>query len=139
MDLHKISKIIALAIGAISIVFTIICMSTDVTSESFTIDLFIYVAYAALLITIGIVLYYVANQFSHQKDKKKTLISIGAFLGTILVAFIFADGTAVPLKDGGEISSGFSKFISTSLNTFYIIGLASLATLVYSSFGKLKK
>lgn len=139
MDLHKISKIIAIVIGFLSIVFTIMCMATETTLESGSVDLFIYLAYLSIFMTVGIVLYYVVTRFAHQKDKRETLISVGAFLGVILVAFIFADSTEVPLKDGAVISSGYSKFISTSLNTFYIIGIASLGTLLYSSFGKLKK
>ncbi len=139
MDLHKISKILAIVIGALSIVFTVICMATDVTLESSSVDLFIYLSYLALAVTVGTVLYFVVTHFAHQKDKRETLISVGAFSAIVLVAFIFADGTEVPLKDGAVISSGYSKFISTSLNTFYIIGIASLGTLLYSSFGKIKK
>lgn len=139
MDLHKISKIIAIVIGFLSIAFTVYCMATEITLESGSVDLFIYLAYLSIFLTVGAVMYYVVKNFVNQKDKRETLISVGAFSAIVLVAFIFADGTEVPLKDGAVISSGYSKFISTSLNTFYIIGVASLATLLYSSFGKIKK
>lgn len=139
MFLHKLSKIVALVIGFLAVVFTIFCMTTEVTFDSGALDMYIYLSYLALFLTIGIVLFYVGVNFKDNKDKKKSLISLGLFVGTILIAFILADGTEVPLKGGEVISSGFSKFISTSLNTFYIIAIVAIGTLVYSSVGKLKK
>ena len=102
-------------------------------------DYFIYLSYLALILTVCTVLYYVVINFINDKDKKGSLISIGAFLGLLLVSFVIADGTEVPLKDGQVIGSMYSKLISTGLNAFYIIGVASIITLLYSSFGKIKK
>jgi hypothetical protein len=45
----------------------------------------------------------------------------------------------VKLKDGIVIGSGYSKAISTGLNTFYILAIASVGTLVFSNFKKFKK
>lgn len=139
MELHKISKIIALVLGVLSVVFSVVCMATEVTLEGSIVDYFIYLSYLAMFVTVCAVLYYVIINFINDKDKKGSLISIGAFLGLLLVSFIIADGTAVPLKDGQEIGPMYSKLISTGLNAFYIIGVASIVTLLYSSFGKIKK
>ncbi len=139
MDLHKISKIAAAIIGVLSIVLTVLCISAEKTEAGGTIEMFILLSYVALFLTIGAVLYFVVLNFIADKDKKTTLISLGLFVGVILVAFVLADSTEYPLKDGKVISSGESKFISTSLNTFYIMALLAVGSLVYSSVGKFKK
>lgn len=139
MDLHKISKIGAIVLGLLGIVFAFLSISSEKGSEDGVVGIFIIVAYVAFLLALGSVLAFVVLNFLKSKDKKYTLISLGAFAAVVLIAFILADGTEVVLKDGEVISSGFSKFVSTFLNTFYIMAILAVASLVYSSFGKLKK
>ena len=139
MDLHKISKIIAAIIGVLAIVLTVLCITADESDAGTMIGMFVYLAYIALLLTVGGVLFYVVLNFVNEKDKKSALIALGAFVAVILISFILADDTEY-LKDGEVIAStGLSKFVSTSLNAFYITAVLAVASLVYASVGKLNK
>ena len=60
----------------------------------------IYMSYFVLLACIAIVLVYVfKNLFSNKENLKKTMISIGLFLGVVLISFILADGSEVNVGD----------------------------------------
>ena len=65
-------------------------------------------------------------------------MSLGLFLGVVLLAFILADSSDV--KAGGEIVSGTtSKLVSTGLNTFYFLALIAIGTMAWTGLTKFKK
>jgi branched-subunit amino acid ABC-type transport system permease component len=122
------------------VVLFFITLGQTQTIDSSVTGIFIFLSYVVLFAAIIAVLYFVfRNLFKHKDELKQTLITIGLFLGIVLIAFIFADSTEVKLKDGIVIGSGYSKAISTGLNTFYILAIASVGTLVFSNFKKFKK
>jgi hypothetical protein len=137
MNLKKFSRLIVVVLSIISIVFLATIMAAD-AKDGGMIEPFIYVAYLTLLIAIVLVLVYTVKNLA-TKDLKKTFISIGAFLAVILIAFIFADGTPVPLKDGGEVSSFGSKMVSTGLNAFYLLAVVALGLMFLSGYKRIKK
>jgi uncharacterized membrane protein len=138
MNLHKIVKFAALAIGILSMIFLGGILATD-EKDSAWISPLILVAYVILFACIAIVLIYVfKNLFAKQETLKKTLMSIGMFLGVVLLAFILADSSDV--KAGGEIVSGTtSKLVSTGLNTFYFLALIAIGTMAWTGLTKFKK
>jgi len=140
MNIYKLTKIVVAIIGLISVVLFFITLGQTQTIDSSVTGIFIFLSYVVLFAAIIAVLYFVfRNLFKHKDELKQTLITIGLFLGIVLIAFIFADSTEVKLKDGIVIGSGYSKAISTVLNTFYILAIASVGTLVFSNFKKFKK
>ncbi len=139
MNLNKLTRLLVIVLSIISIVFLATIMMSD-APDGGMISPFIYVAYLMLLIAIVFVAYYMIKGLMSKKgDLKKTFISIGAFLGVFIIAFIFADGTAVPLKDGGEVSSFASKMVSTGLNAFYILALVAIGLMVFTGYNRIKK
>jgi len=139
MNLNKLARLVVIILSIISIVFLATIMMSD-APDGGMISPIIYVAYLMLLIAIVFVAYYmITGLMSKKGDLKKTFISIGAFLGVFVVAFIFADGTAVPLKDGGEVSSFASKMVSTGLNAFYILALVAIGLMVFTGYNRIKK
>lgn len=138
MNIYKLTKIFAAIIGIVSVVLFFVTLSQTQTIESTVTDVFILLSYIALFVAIIAVLYFVfKNLFTHKDKLKQTLVTVGLFLGIVIVAFIFADSTEYNLKEV-SVGSGYSKAISTALNTFYILAIASVGTLVYSSFKKFK-
>lgn len=137
MNLKKLSRLIVIVLSIISIVFLATIMASD-APDGGMIEPFIYVAYITLFIAIVLVLVYTLKNLA-SKDLKKTLISVGAFLAVILIAFIFADGTAVPLKDGGEVSSFASKMVSTGLNAFYLLALIAVGLMLFTGYNRIKR
>ena len=142
MNVYKISKIVVIIIGIIASILFVSTLGMEISMEnnSYIVDYFIYVSYLAMAIAFFSVIYFVfKNLITHKDQLKRAMITVGLFLAVILVAFILADGTEVKLKDGGMISSSYSKIISTGLNTFYILAFASIAVLAWTGFSKIKK
>jgi uncharacterized membrane protein len=138
MNLHKIVKFAALAIGIVSIVFLGGILATD-EQDSGWISPLILLSYIILFACVAIVLIFVfKNLFANQETLKKTLISIGLFLGVVLISFIVADGSDMTV--GGVTYSGAtSKLVSTGLNTFYFLALVAVGTMAWTGLTKIKK
>jgi len=138
MNLHKIVKIAALVISVLSIILLGGILNTE-EKDSIWISPLIMISYIVLFACIAIVLAYVfKNLFAKQETLKKTLISVGLFLGVVLISFLLADGSDV--KAGGEIVSGTtSKLVSTGLNTFYFLALIAIVTMAWTGLNKIKK
>ena len=139
MNLHKVTKIAAIVISVISILFLAGLMATSDNENNSWISPLIYMSYFVLLACIAIVLIYVfKNLLSDKENLKKTLISIGLFLGIILVSFILADGS--DMKAGDVVATGAtSKLVSTGLNAFYLLALIAIVTMAWTGLTKLKK
>ena len=139
MNLHKLTKIAAIVISVLSILFLAGLMASSDDADNSWISPLIYLSYFVLAACIAIVLIYVfKNLLSNKENLKKTLISIGLFLGLLLISFILADSSEV--KANGEIVSGStSKLVSTGLNMFYFLGLVSIGTMGWTGFNKFKK
>ena len=138
MNLHKIVKFAALAIGIVSIVFLGGILASE-NQDSAWISPLILLSYIILFACIAIVLIFVfKNLFAKQETLKKTLISVGLFLGVVLISFIVADGSDMVV--GGVTYSGTtSKLVSTGLNTFYILALVAIVTMGWTGVTKIKK
>lgn len=142
MNVYKISKILVIILGIIASILFVSTLGMEVTMEnnSYIVDYFIYISYIAMAVAFFSVVYFVfKNLITHKEQLKRALISLGIFAAIILVAFILADSTEVKLKDGGVITSTASKLISTSLNTFYILAVISVAVLGWTGFSKFKR
>lgn len=139
MNLHKLTKIAAIVISIISILLLGALMVSSDDADNSWISPLIYMSYFVLVACIAIVLIYVLKNLLSNKDNlKKTLISIGLFLGIFLISYILADSSDV--NANGEIVSGStSKLVSTGINMFYALALVSIGTMVWTGFNKFKK
>lgn len=139
MNLNKLARLVVIALSVLAIVFLATISMSDAEDGGMILPI-IYVAYVMLAIAIVFVVYYMIKGLMAKKgDLKKTFISTGAFLGVFVVAFIFADGTAVPLKDGGEVSAFASKLVSTGLNAFYILAIVAIGLMFFTGYTRIKK
>ena len=69
-------------------------------------------------------------------DIKKTLITVGAFLVVVIISYVMADGVETLMKDGKTLSESGSRWISTGINAFVLLGLIAIGSMV---FGGVKK
>ncbi len=141
MNLHKVTKIAAIVISVLSLVFLGGLMASDDAANSSWITPLIYLSYVILIACIALVLIYVfKNLFSKKDDLKKTFIFIGLFVALILVSFILADGTEVKSPSNEIIASeSTSKWVSTGLNMFYLLAVVAVGTMFWTGFNKIKK
>jgi predicted small integral membrane protein len=138
MNLNKLTKILVIVASLLAVIFwATIAFSSE--EEGGMITPMIYVAFAVLAVAIVLVLLYtVKNLASKKGELKKTFISVGAFLGVILVAFLLADSTPVTVG-GEEFSTTTSKMVSTGLNTFYIVATVAIALMFLTGYNRIKK
>ena len=140
MDLQKLLKIVAIVIGVISIFFLGSILSSGdeaikAGESSGTVNIFMYVSYAVLALTVLIVLLFtVLNLVSNTSGFKNTLIGTVAFVVLSLICYFgFANGVESPLKDGNMLSEKGSKLIGAGLYLFYFLAL--IAGVIMLGFG----
>lgn len=137
MNLHKILKYLAYALGIIGTIFALMLMMTD--SDSM-IDNILIVTYITLFVVVALILVYVLKGI-FAGNIKKTLITVGLFLAVILISYILSSGTDLDLKQfndkGLSITEGISKNVGAGLYAFYILITIAIITTFLSSAKKL--
>lgn len=136
MDLYKLIKYIALALGIIGIILAIMIM----TGSQNVIDYILFLTYAVLFLIIAMVLFYVIKGLL-AGDIKKTLISLGVFFGIIIVSYLMSSGTDLNLKPfndkGLGITESASKFVGMGLYAFYFLMVVAIIAMLFSSAKKM--
>lgn len=102
----------------------------------------IMVTLAILVLTITVLMtliFSVRNLASEPRKLKKALISAGAFVVIVLIAFLFSSGSETPLKDGEILSASGSRLIETGLRTFYFLVFIAVGAMLFNGIVRLKK
>ena len=137
MNLYKILKYLAFALGIIGAVFALLLMTTD--SDSM-IDNILVVTYIVLFIVIALILVYVLKGI-FAGNIKKTLTTVGLFLAVILISYMISSGTDLDLKQfndkGLGITEGISKNVGAGLYAFYFLSVIAIVATFLSSAKKL--
>ncbi|MDP2159755.1 MAG: hypothetical protein Q8K02_04690 [Flavobacterium sp.] len=138
MNFKSLTRLSAIVISLLAVVFwATIAFSSE--EDGGMISPMIYVAFLVLIIAIVLVLGYTFKNLASKKgDLKRTFISIGAFVGVLLVSYVLADSTPVKVE-AGEVSSTTSKLVSTGLNAFYILALVAIGLMFFTGYNRLKK
>lgn len=145
MTLHKILKYVSIVLGVLGLVLLgrILAENDDAIEASASLqnsllDPFMYVAYFVLLVVIVLVALFVLKGL-FQGNIKNTLISIGAFIAIIVIAYLVTGGTQQTLKDGDMLSASSDHWIGAGLVTFYILAGIAILAMVISGVKKLIK
>ncbi len=147
MNLHKIVKIAAAVFGVLGILslFFILFKGDDYIKEQFasgstsTVDP-IYILGVLLLIAITMIVLIFTVKGILAGNIKRTLITIGMFLGLALLSYIFADSSDIyNVKKELIASGGVSKLVSTGLNMTYFLAIISVGSLFFYMFKNSKK
>ncbi|HSP11899.1 MAG TPA: hypothetical protein VLO29_05175 [Salegentibacter sp.] len=143
MTLHKILKYIALVIGVIGLILLGRIMAEDgdaieasAALQNSLLDPFMWVAYIVLAIVVVLVAIFVLKGL-FSGNIKNTLISIGAFVAVIVIAFVVTDGSQMTLKDGSILSASGAHWISAGLVSFYILAGIAILAMIFSGIKKL--
>lgn len=145
MTIHKILKYLALVLGVIGLILLArILMAGDtaiensVSEQQSVLDPMMWLSYLVLIVVIAMVLFFVVKGL-FRGNIKNTLISVGAFLLIIVIAYVITGGDEIVLKDGDVISANASHWISTGLVVFYILAAIAVGAMVISGIRKLIK
>jgi len=139
MGLHKILKIVALILSIAGIVSLAMIVSNGDDAVKATgegLDGFLYIAYLTFAIVLLFVIVFVLKGLM-AGDIKKTLVTVGAFLAVVILSYVMADGVETVMKDGDILSASGSKWISTGINAFVILGVIAIGSMAFSGLKKL--
>lgn len=141
MNLHKVTKIAAIVISVLSLVFLGGLMASDDAANSSWITPLIYLSYVILIACIALVIIYVfKNLFSKKEDLKKTFIIIGLFIGVLLISYILSDGSEVRSVSNEVIATeSTSKWVGTGILLTTILAIVAILSVFWSGFNKIKK
>jgi peptidoglycan/LPS O-acetylase OafA/YrhL len=130
MGLHKILRIVVLILALAGIVALAM-----VLINGNGLDAQLYIAYITLALIVFIVLVYVLKE-TFSGNLKKTLMSIGAFLLVVIIAYVLSTGVETEMRDGEMLSESGSKWVGTGLHTFYILAIVAIGSMIYSGIKK---
>ena len=148
MHKKKIFTYTALVLGVIGLILqvTILSQGDDViklnalSGDYGVVSTMVTLAMVVLAITVVLTLVFSFSNLASDRNKlKKALISIGAFVAVVLVAFLFSTGTETPLKDGDMLSAASSRWIEAGLRTFYFLVFIAVGAMIYTGIARLKK
>jgi len=135
MDLHKILKIVAMALAVFGAIFALMI----ITGSESMIDNMLYIAYAVLAVILVLVLIYVLKGLV-TGNAKKTLLSLGMFVGVLVIAYLMSSGSDLnlqPFLDKGlDVTESTSKTVGAGLNAFYILAIVAIGSVVFSGLKK---
>ena len=131
MGLHKILKIVALILSLAGIVLWLMILTGGEGVEGL-----IYVAYITLAIILAFVVFFVFKGI-FQGDIKKTMLSVGAFLLVVVIAYVMAEGVEAEMPNGKILSAGNSKWVGAGLYAFYILAFVAVGAMAMGSIKKL--
>ena len=142
--MYKILKYLAVVFGLVGAVLLVrVLMAGDdaITEQadvqSSVVDPFLWVSYIIMGLVILLVLFYVLRGL-FKGDVKKTLISVGAFLLILVLAYVLADDTIMYDRNNVEmISASGAKWVSTGLIAFYILGALAILAMIFSGVKKM--
>ena len=141
MDIQKITKIAALVLGVLGLIFQVTILSkgddaielNSYTGDFSSVSPMITLAIIILIIVVAITLVSsLATLASNPEKLKKALLSVAAFVLVVLLSFLLSDGAETPLKDGEVLSAFGSRLVGTGLRTFYFLALIAIGSMFFS-------
>jgi len=137
MNLHKILKYVAYALGIVGAILALMIMTSD--SEGL-IDNILYVTYTVLFIVLALIVIYVVKGL-FAGNIKKTLLTVGLFLAVIFISYAISSGTDLNLEPfnakGLGITEAISKNVGAGLIAFYILSVTAVGATLLSTVKKL--
>ena len=141
MDIQKITKYIAISLGAIGLVLQLFILrkgddaieiaglAGNFSSVSPMINLAFIILFLSVLITL---VSSFAALASNPAKLKKAGISVASFTTVVLLSFLLSDGVETPMKDGEMLSASGSRWVGAGLRTFYILVVVAIAAMIFS-------
>ena len=141
MDIQKITKYVALALGVIGLILQVVILRkgddaiemAGLAGNFSSVSPMINLAIIILIVTLLITLVSSFAALASNPDKlKKAGISIAAFTAIVLLSFLLSEGVETPMKDGEVLSASSSRWVGAGLRTFYILAVVAIGAMLYS-------
>ena len=148
MDVKKITTIFSIVLGVIGALFLALIIGegddsiemSAMQGDFGSVSYIIYLAQFILFITVVTTVFFsFKNLASDKKKLKKSLMSIGAFLLVVAIAYVFSSGEETPMQDGEVLSAAGARMVETGIRTFYFLTVIAIGSMLFSSVKKIIK
>ncbi len=140
----KLSTIFVGIVGVLSIIFLAMIIATGDTAikdgeSSGTVNSFMYIAYAILIVTIALVLIFtLKGLFTNTATLKRTLIGVGAFLVVLIISYAVSGGdTREYLYGGIPVTANESHLVGAGIVAFYMLMAGTIIAMLMAGVKKL--
>lgn len=133
----KYGKWIAMALGAVGTVLSLLIFTTGNTTEEekmaldgFVGNALVFTYIVGLVAAVAALGSSVRGLLINPKGLRSAGIGVGSLLAVFVVSYIVADGSDYALYK--NMTEGGSKWVSTGLNAFYIMMVLAMGAVIFS-------
>ena len=138
MTFDKISRLLAIVLGGLGLVCTMLIFFGGESSTETNVGAAIWVTIAMFLVAIGLGLFSaVRGMMINTASLRGSLIGFGALAAILALSYMISSGA--DYESYKDISESGSRWVSTGLNVTYIMTLLSIGVVLFSSLIRLRK
>ncbi|MSP66449.1 MAG: hypothetical protein EXR22_06945 [Flavobacteriaceae bacterium] len=138
MSFDKISRLLAIVLGSIGLVFTLLIFFGGESSLETNVSISIWISIAMFFIAIGLAIFSaVRGMIINPASLRGSAIGFGALAAILAISYMISSGA--DHESYKNMSESGSRWVSTGLNATYIMTLLSVGAIVFSSLNRLRK
>ena len=138
MSFDKISRLLAIVLGSIGLVFTLLIFFGGESSLETNVSISIWISIAMFFIAIGLAIFSaVRGMIINPASLRGSAIGFGALTAIVAISYMISSGA--DFESYKNMSESGSRWVSTGLNATYIMTLLSVGAIVFSSLNRLRK
>lgn len=138
MSFDKISRLLAIVLGSIGLVFTLLIFFGGESSLETNVSISIWISIAMFFIAIGLAIFSaVRGMIINPASLRGSAIGFGALAAILAISYMISSGA--DFESYKNMSESGSRWVSTGLNATYIMTLLSVGAIVFSSLNRLRK
>ena len=138
MSFDKISRLLAIVLGSIGLVFTLLIFFGGESSLETNVSISIWISIAMFFIAIGLAIFSaVRGMIINPASLRGSAIGFGALAAIVAISYMISSGA--DFESYKNMSESGSRWVSTGLNATYIMTLLSVGAIVFSSLNRLRK
>ena len=138
MTFDKISRLLAIVLGGLGLVCTMLIFFGGESSTETNVGAAIWVTIAMFLVAIGLGLFSAVRwMMINPASLRGSLIGFGALAAILALSYMISSGA--DYESYKDISESGSRWVSTGLNVTYIMTLLSIGVVLFSSLIRLRK
>ena len=138
MSFDKLSRLLAIVLGGIGLVFSLLIFFGGEDNLEFNVGASIWVSFAMFFMAIALAIFSaVRGMLINPASLRSSAIGFGALAGILILSYAISSGS--DYESYKNISESGSRWVSTGLNATYIMALLSVGVVLYSSLSRLRK
>ena len=138
MSFDKLSRLLAIALGGIGLVFTLLIFFGGDEALEGNVGASIWVSIGMFFLAIALAVFSaVRGMIINPASLKTSAIGFGGLAAILIISYAMSSGA--DYDSYKNISESGSRWVSTGLNATYIMSLLSVVAVLFSSVSRLRK